>query len=163
MREQVSYSRPVIFLVLGILIYAVTLSGILIRINSLDKPFPVVYDATDDVALVKERLLLLESKFKFSSEGVASWYGDREQGRPTASGEIFDRAGYTAASRILPLGCFVIVENLVNHKKVVVKVNDRGPYIDGRLIDVSEAAAKQLGFHKKGLENVRVTVIQIED
>jgi rare lipoprotein A len=163
MREQVSYSFNTIAWVCAVLFYGFTVAGFMLHEKEVDKPKPVMYDVTKDVALLSERVLSLESKFKFSSEGVASWYGDIEQGRKTASGEIFDRAGYTAASRLLPLGSFVIVENLSNNNKVVVKVNDRGPYIDGRLIDVSEAAAKLLGFHKKGIEKVRVTVIQFEN
>jgi rare lipoprotein A len=91
--------------------------------------------------------------------GVASWYGSKHQGRATASGETFDMHRLTAAHRELPLGTTVRVTNLVNLKSVVLRVNDRGPGIDGRLIDVSWAAAKRLGFVNAGLTPVVVEVV----
>jgi rare lipoprotein A len=91
--------------------------------------------------------------------GVASWYGSKHQGRATASGESFDMHRLTAAHRELPLGTTVRVTNLVNLKSVVVRVNDRGPGIDGRLIDVSWAAATKLGFVHAGLAPVEVEVV----
>ena len=91
--------------------------------------------------------------------GVASWYGSKHQGRATASGESFDMNRLTAAHRKLPLGTTVRVTNLANLKSVVLRVNDRGPGIDGRLIDVSWAAAKRLGFVNAGLTPVEVEVV----
>jgi rare lipoprotein A len=91
--------------------------------------------------------------------GVASWYGSKHQGRATASGESFDMHRLTAAHRELPLGTTVRVTNLINLKSVVVRVNDRGPGIDGRLIDVSWAAATKLGFVHAGLAPVEVEVV----
>jgi rare lipoprotein A len=78
--------------------------------------------------------------------GVASWYGDPFNGRPTASGEIFDMHKLTAAHRTLPLGTVVRVENLSNHQTVDVKINDRGPFVAGRIIDLAFAAAQQISI-----------------
>lgn len=88
--------------------------------------------------------------------GVASWYGHPFTGRPTASGEIFDPRAMTAASRTLPLGTVVQVTNLRNGRKVLVRINDRGPYSGGRILDVSEAAARSLGFHRAGTAQVAI-------
>jgi rare lipoprotein A len=91
--------------------------------------------------------------------GVASWYGSERQGKATASGEAFDMHRLTAAHRELPLGTTVRVTNLANLKSVVLRVNDRGPGIDGRLIDVSWAAARRLGFVNAGLTLVEIEIV----
>jgi rare lipoprotein A len=91
--------------------------------------------------------------------GVASWYGMERQGKPTASGELFDKDRLTAAHRKLPLGSTVRVTNLKNLHSALLKINDRGPGISGRLIDVSCAAAKKLGFLEAGLTLVEVDVV----
>ena len=91
--------------------------------------------------------------------GMASWYGIERQGKPTASGELFDKNRLTAAHRKLPLGTMVRVTNLKNLEFAVVRINDRGPGLPGRVIDVSWAAAKQLGFLKSGLTPVTITVV----
>ena len=92
--------------------------------------------------------------------GTASWYGELFQGKPTASGEPFDKRDFTAAHPSLPLGTFVRVTNLRNGKAVVVRVNDRGPVVDGRIIDVSYNAARALGFKEHGLQKVRLDLYQ---
>ena len=92
--------------------------------------------------------------------GVASWYGEAFDGNPTASGETYDMNGLTAASRTLPMGTKLKVTNLRNHRSLVLKVNDRGPYIPGRFLDVSKAAAEQLGFKRAGLALVEVKVVR---
>jgi rare lipoprotein A (peptidoglycan hydrolase) len=88
--------------------------------------------------------------------GTASWYGEQFQGKETASGEPFDMRDFTAAHLKLPLGTFVKVTNLRNGKAVIVKINDRGPVVDGRIIDVSYSAARALGFRERGLQTVRL-------
>src|SRR5271156_6330671 len=90
--------------------------------------------------------------------GTASWYGVQFQGRQTASGEPFDMLDFTAAHPSLPLGTFVKVTNLRNGRAVVVRINDRGPVVDGRIIDVSYNAARALGFKESGLQTVRLDV-----
>lgn len=92
--------------------------------------------------------------------GTASWYGDYFQGKPTASGEPFDMHDFTAAHPSLPLGTFVRVTNLRNGKVAVVRINDRGPVVDGRIIDVSYNAARALGFKERGLQKVRLDIFR---
>jgi rare lipoprotein A len=91
--------------------------------------------------------------------GEASWYGPRFHGRPTASGERFDMHAMTAAHRKLPLGSKVRVTNLENDRSVVVKVNDRGPFARGRIIDVSYGAAKRLGMVASGTARVEIAPV----
>jgi rare lipoprotein A len=91
--------------------------------------------------------------------GVASYYGGQFHGRTTASGERFDQRAMTAAHRTLALGTSVRVTNLDNGREVVVRINDRGPFVDGRIIDVSAGAAERLGMVEAGLARVRVTVV----
>jgi rare lipoprotein A (peptidoglycan hydrolase) len=92
--------------------------------------------------------------------GTASWYGVQFQGRQTASGEPFDMLDFTAAHPSLPLGTFVKVTSLRNGRAVVVRINDRGPVVDGRIIDVSYNAARALGFNERGLQKVRLDLNQ---
>ncbi|MDA8094213.1 MAG: septal ring lytic transglycosylase RlpA family protein [Betaproteobacteria bacterium] len=93
-------------------------------------------------------------------EGIASFYSNDFAGKLTASGERYDPHKLTAASRRFPLGTRVRVRNLANGRSVVVLINDRGPYLDGRLIDLSERAARRLGMLKRGLAKVLVRVIR---
>src|SRR5229473_3325575 len=97
------------------------------------------------------------SKSKAYQVGTASWYGEQFQGKQTASGEPFDMRDFTAAHPSLKLGTYVKVTNLRNGKAVVVRINDRGPVIDGRIIDLSYNAARALGFKERGLQTVRRT------
>lgn len=92
----------------------------------------------------------------YNKTGMASWYGDDFHGRKTANGEIFDMHAFTGAHKTLPLPSLVKVTNLSNNKSIIVRVNDRGPYHGGRLIDMSRAAANALGYRNKGLTKVRV-------
>lgn len=92
--------------------------------------------------------------------GLASWYGRDFQGRPTASGEIFDMNDYTAAHRDLPFGTRVRVTNEANGRSVVVRINDRGPWAEGRILDLSYAAAKALGMLEAGVVRVRLEVLR---
>ena len=91
--------------------------------------------------------------------GLASWYGIERQGKPTASGELFDTKKLTAAHRRLPFGTTVRVTNLRNQESTLLKINDRGPGISSRVIDVSWAAAKELGFLNAGLARVQIDVV----
>src|SRR5271163_1051163 len=92
--------------------------------------------------------------------GTASWYGEYFVGKPTASGEDFDMYDMTAAHPTLPLGSYVRVTNLRNGRVVVVKVNDRGPVVPGRIIDLSYGAAQVLQFENRGLQKVRLDVVK---
>ena len=93
--------------------------------------------------------------------GSASWYGKQFHGKTTASGEDFDMFEFTAAHRKLPLGTFVKVTNLKNGKWIIVRVNDRGPYVGDRIMDLSYSAARMLNF-RDGVERVRIDLIQSE-
>ncbi len=95
-----------------------------------------------------------------SETGIASWYGPGFQGRKTATGARYNQNAMTAASRTLPLGTRVMVTNLENGKKVEVTINDRGPYVDNRIIDLSRAAARKLRMIKPGTARVRIDVIE---
>jgi rare lipoprotein A len=95
----------------------------------------------------------------YDETGIASWYGPTFYGKQTANGELYDGDGLTAAHRTLPMPVNVRVTNLDNGKSVVVRVNDRGPYAKGRIIDVSKRAAELLGFYAKGTARVRVTYL----
>ncbi len=92
--------------------------------------------------------------------GTASWYGEFFHGKPTASGEDYDMYDMTAAHPTLPLGSYVRVTNLRNGRAVVVKVNDRGPIVQGRIIDLSYGAARALEFQERGLQKVRLDIVK---
>lgn len=92
----------------------------------------------------------------YDREGSASWYGAAFHGRLTANGEVFDRESIAAAHPTLPLPSYVRITNLANHRSMIVRVNDRGPYERSRLIDVSERVAEALEFHRRGTTQVRV-------
>lgn len=97
-----------------------------------------------------------------TEEGLASWYGGNDgfEGKPTASGEIFTGDKMTAAHRTLPLGTWVEVENRNNGRKARVRINDRGPFIKGRIIDLSHLAADRLGVIGPGVAPVRLTIVE---
>ncbi len=99
----------------------------------------------------------------YEEVGLASWYGPGFHGRRTANGEIFDARRHTAAHPTLPLPSLVEVTNLENGRRLVVRVNDRGPFRPGRIIDLSEAAARALGFRAKGLARVRVRFLRLAE
>jgi hypothetical protein len=98
-------------------------------------------------------------KLGYEQRGIASWYGPPYHGRATASGEIYDMERLTAAHPRLPFGVTTRVENLKNGKHVDVKINDRGPFVKGRIIDVSKAAARQIDLLGPGITEVRIKVI----
>jgi len=102
---------------------------------------------------------LTEAPDQPPSEGRASFYGEELAGNPTASGERFDPEKLTAAHRTLPLGSRVRVTNLRNGESVVVRINDRGPFHGNRIIDLSEAAARQIGMLKRGTARVRIELL----
>jgi rare lipoprotein A len=95
----------------------------------------------------------------YEEKGLASWYSYPNRSRPTASGEIFDGRVMAAAHKTLPLPCMVEVTNLENGKKIKVRVNDRGPFVQGRIIDLTPAAADKLGFKGRGVAKVKVKLL----
>ena len=102
--------------------------------------------------------LLLLNSLSLSAEtiGDASWYGEKYQGKPTASGELFDMNAYTTAHRTLPFGTILTVTNLSNNKSVEVRVNDRGPVKKNRIVDLSYQAAKEIGIVQEGIAEVSI-------
>lgn len=106
---------------------------------------------------------LLETSRGYQEEGVASWYGSKFHGNKTANGETYSMYGMTAAHKTLPIPSYVRVTNLDNKRSVIVRVNDRGPFHDNRIIDLSYVAAKKLGYEKHGTARVEVTAIDPKD
>ncbi len=101
----------------------------------------------------------LPSAAGYVEECYASWYGPKFHGKLSASGEVYNMYDFTAAHKILPLGTYVLVQNLENGRQVIVRINDRGPFVKGRCIDLSYAAAKALGMLKKGVARVRIIAL----
>jgi rare lipoprotein A (peptidoglycan hydrolase) len=118
---------------------------------------PSLYDAT--VKRMAPKLIESKPSAKPYQVGRASWYGGLFHGKMTASGETYDMFKLTAAHPELPLGSFVRVTNLNNLRSVVVRVNDRGPITPGRVIDLSYKAAEILQFNRKGIEKVRIDLV----
>ncbi|SEQ44493.1 septal ring lytic transglycosylase RlpA family protein [Basfia succiniciproducens] len=98
----------------------------------------------------------------YSKEGKASYYHNKFHGRRTASGEKYSNQQYTAAHKTLPLGSYALVTNLRNNKKVIVRINDRGPFSKTRIMDLSHAAANELGLIRAGVGNVRVEALHVD-
>jgi rare lipoprotein A (peptidoglycan hydrolase) len=94
-------------------------------------------------------------------ECTSSWYGDDFDGQPTANGETYDMYAATAAHPTLPLGSIVRVVNPRNHRSQVVRINDRGPYVEGRELDVSYEVARRLGFDQHGVAKVRLELLEV--
>ncbi|WP_299817976.1 septal ring lytic transglycosylase RlpA family protein [uncultured Pontibacter sp.] len=93
--------------------------------------------------------------------GEASWYGSKYHGRKTSSGERYNKNDMTAAHNTLPFGTKVKVTNIENNESVVLRINDRGPYVGDRIIDVSEVAAKKLDLHRQGVGTVKVEILEL--
>lgn len=100
--------------------------------------------------------------YAYAATGIASWYGEEFHGRSTANGETFDMNAVTAAHKTLPLPSLVRVTNLENGRSIIVRVNDRGPFAHGRIIDVSRRSAQLLGFEREGTAKVRVEILPDE-
>jgi rare lipoprotein A (peptidoglycan hydrolase) len=108
---------------------------------------------------MKGKAYVPREDFSYSHVGIASWYGPRFHGRRTANGETYNMNAFTAAHPTLPLSTVVRVTNLANDRSITVRINDRGPYAGGRIIDLSQASARALGFAGQGLARVRVSVL----
>lgn len=120
------------------------------------------YGNPDSYAVFGETYHVMDSAGSFQQKGIASWYGNKFHGRRTSSGEEYDMYAMTAAHKTLPIPVFVEVTNIDNGRKAVVKVNDRGPFHEGRIIDLSYAAATKLGVAKAGTANVSIRVVTSE-
>ncbi|WP_017940534.1 MULTISPECIES: septal ring lytic transglycosylase RlpA family protein [unclassified Thioalkalivibrio] len=120
-----------------------------------DEP-PSRYGNPPEYEVFGQRYRTLRTSDGFEEEGYASWYGTKFHGRRTSSGEPYDMYAMTAAHKSLPLPSYVEVTNLDNDKRVVVRVNDRGPFVDGRIIDLSYAAAHRIDMTDAGVARVRI-------
>jgi rare lipoprotein A len=109
------------------------------------------------------RYEVMQSSYGYRERGVASWYGEKFHGRATSSQEPYDMYAMTAAHKSLPLPTYVEVRNLRNNKTVIVRVNDRGPFVDNRIIDLSYSAAKKLDLIRDGTGLVEVTAISFDE
>jgi rare lipoprotein A len=106
---------------------------------------------------------VMDSSYGYKERGVASWYGKKFHGRPTSSQEPYDMYGMTAAHKTLPLPTYVRVRNLKNNRSIVVRVNDRGPFVDNRIIDLSYSAAIKLDMVKDGTGLVELTALSYDE
>jgi rare lipoprotein A len=124
-------------------------------ISVVTDPAPIV-SGTMRPYQIRGRWYRPEEQPRYDETGMASWYGDQFHGRPTATGERFDMNALTAAHKTLPLPGLVEVTNLANGRRVVLRVNDRGPFVDNRIIDLSRGAADALDLRRAGVGEVRV-------
>ncbi|MFZ1281497.1 MAG: septal ring lytic transglycosylase RlpA family protein [Ignavibacteriaceae bacterium] len=139
----------------------VALVGFTLVINEDKITEPVV---TEDLVSVEEETVTADrSLVEFIDKGTmkASWYGPGFHGQKTANGEIYNQNSFTAAHKSLKFGTLLKITNLKNNKSVVIRINDRGPYIHGRDLDLSKAAATELGFISKGVSKIKVEEIKI--
>jgi rare lipoprotein A len=107
-----------------------------------------------------KKLSARRSQEGHAMSGVASRYADRFQGRRTANGERYDQRSYTAAHKTLPFGTYLKVTNKRNKRSVIVRINDRGPHVKGRVLDLSTVAARAIGFHHAGLTQVSAEIVE---
>lgn len=131
------------------------------RFNSSEDGDTIKKDSTPIISDedIKEVEAAVE-KAAIVSTGVVSWYGDKFHGRKTASGEVYDKQELTAAHKTLPFGTKVKVTNTRNGKSVVVEINDRGPFVKSRVLDLSEAAFKEIGHTNTGVMHVEYEVLK---
>jgi len=123
---------------------------------------PSKYGNPGNYEVLGKTYYVMDSADGFEQRGIASWYGNKFHGRRTSSGEDYDMYAMTAAHKTLPIPVFVEVTNVDNGRKAIVKVNDRGPFHDGRIIDLSYAAATKLGVAQTGTANVTIRVVRSE-
>lgn len=100
------------------------------------------------------------ARIGWKQQGIASWYGDPYHGRRAANGEIYDMEAFTAAHKTLPFETWVRVKNISNRKSTEVRITDRGPFVDGRIIDLSKAAAREIDLLSPGISRVKLEVIR---
>lgn len=131
-------------------IFCLVLRSIPIFSNMILKIFPIL------VWIYTSFACETKPAYNFTQNGKASYYARYFQGKRTASGETFHADSLTAAHRHLPLGTEVTITNLANGQSVTVRINDRGPFVKGRIIDVSPSAADSLGFRKQGVANIEI-------
>lgn len=127
--------------------------------NAVPKSEPLSASGNNPYVVFGHRYVPLKTAAGYKKKGVASWYGRKFHGRRTSSGEKYNMYAMTAAHKTLPLPSYVKVRNLDNNREIIVRVNDRGPFLHNRLIDLSYAAAYKLGVVKTGTARVQVTAV----
>ena len=172
-RSQMAYPRSAKILAVVICIVLTSSCGVVfkrdgpggaVRTGKIGDAVPKAesrsrYGNPESYEVLGKRYYTLKTSHGFQERGIASWYGKKFHGRKTSSGEIYDMYLMTAAHKHLPLPTYVKVANLENGRSAVLKVNDRGPFHENRVIDLSYAAALKLGVAKKGTAFVEVTAI----
>lgn len=146
MRRRIAHGLAIAFLIVGL--------GAAQGPN-ISEAKPAPGSSVQQISQVRQQV----GKTKPYQVGTASWYGENFDGKPTASGEPYDMYDMTAAHLKLPMGSYVKVTNLHNGRSVIVRVNDRGPVVPGRIIDLSYGAAQALQFRQRGLQRVRLDLI----
>ncbi|MBN1931108.1 MAG: septal ring lytic transglycosylase RlpA family protein [Desulfobacterales bacterium] len=155
MRFEFKEKLPISFQLIAIL------SGLVILVNGCSK----IYYQPGDSRYPKPYKVMgtwyqpLSHANDFIQRGIASWYGKKFHGKKTSSGEVYNMYAMTAAHKTLPLGTYVRVHNLNNGKKIEVRINDRGPFVRGRIIDLSQTAARELEIFETGTAPVEITAL----
>ena len=127
---------------------------------NLFKKISILFLCTINIFIVNlNNKRIKDPSYEKSWHGIASWYGPGFHGRTTANGEIYNKNKLTAAHKTLPFNTKVLVTNLKNNKSVLVRINDRGPFIEDRIIDLSEEAAKKIDSKIQGIAHVKVQVL----
>ena len=156
MRAKLFVVMQSAFLGMGLLVFVPTIN-------------PTASGKPSDASTAASRSTFNSAKLRSASarkplavwECTSSWYGDDFDGQPTANGETYDMYAATAAHPTLPLGSIVRVVNPRNHRSQVVRINDRGPYVEGRELDVSYEVARRLGFDQHGIAKVRLELLEV--
>ena len=138
----------------------ISLSGVILVVNCSNSPRYTTGGRNRSKAVKKVNST---AKAKKILKGVSSYYGEDFHGKLTANGEVYDMYGLTAAHKTLPLNTIVRVTNMENEKSLILRINDRGPYVKGRMLDCSYGAALKLGFIGNGTTKVKVEVIELGD
>jgi rare lipoprotein A len=145
------------------LAHGLTIAFLIVGLGAAQGPNISEATAAPVSSIQKQPEVRKQVKTKPFQVGTASWYGQIFDGKPTASGEPYDMYDMTAAHLTLPMGSYVRVTNLRNGRAVVVRVNDRGPIVPGRIIDLSYGAAQALEFRQRGLQRVRLDLVNPRD
>ena len=142
----------------------ILLVGFTIVANETRMPVEPVSSISETTAVNNDANTKNNSIITYIDKGDmrASWYGPRFHGKKTANGEAFDQMAYTAASKTLRFGTLLKITNLRNKKSVIVRINDRGPYVEGRQLDLSKAAAQSLGMVRRGVIRVKVEQLSLK-
>src|SRR3984885_2023840 len=156
MKAKLFVALQTVFLGLGMLVFIPTANP-----TATGKPGSPLPSNVENYSPSTTKLAAGRTKPLAVWECTTSWYGDDFDGQPTANGETYDMYADTAAHPTLPLGSIVRVVNIRNHRSQVVRINDRGPYIEGRELDVSYEVARKLGFDQHGLAKVRLELLKV--